>query len=355
MKLLITGANGFLGRYVVAQALRRGHEVRALVRPVTDVSGLPWGSDERVEIARCDLRSANGLAEHLVGVDAVLHLAAAKQGDIYAQLGGTVVTTENLLAAMTDAGVFRIVAISSFSVYEYLHRVSYTTLDESSALVSKPQNRDEYAQTKLLQEELIREHGREHGLMVTVLRPGVIYGRDNLWTARLGMQISNRWWLRTGAWAPLPLTYVENCAQAIVLSAEKDEAIGQTLNVVDDDPPTQRRYMAAIRPLFTPKPRVIPVAWFIMRSLARLAWLTNMIMFQGRAKVPGIFVPAKLHARCKPMRYSNDLIREVLGWQPEYSLEQALARSTGTQPEANHDDPSLANPVEEEVATGMGG
>ena len=61
-----------------------------------------------------------GLAEALAGHDVVLHLAAAKSGDLYAQYAGTVVATENLLTAMTDAEVKRIVLISSLSVYDYL-------------------------------------------------------------------------------------------------------------------------------------------------------------------------------------------------------------------------------------------
>ena len=58
---------------------------------------------------RADLRSRNGLIDAVRGVDCVLHLAASKSGDIYAQLGGTVVATENLLWAMEQAGVKSIV------------------------------------------------------------------------------------------------------------------------------------------------------------------------------------------------------------------------------------------------------
>lgn len=328
MRILVTGASGFLGGFVVQEALERGHQVRAMVRPASDLSRLPWSADHRVEVVKADLRRRHGLDEHVRGVDAVLHLAAAKQGDLYAQLAGTVVATENLLAAMTQAGVARLVLVSSFSVYEYLRRRQNSVLDESSELVRCPAERDEYAQTKLLQEQLVQRYATEHSAAVTILRPGVIYGPENLWTARLGMRVSDGWWIRTGARARLPLTYVENCAQSIVMAAENDNAIGETMNVVDDHQPTQREYLNRIRPFFSPAPKVISVPWPVMRMLASFIWMTNVVALRKRAKVPGIFSPAKLHARCKPLSYANTRIRAVLGWEPRFSFAQALQRST---------------------------
>jgi 2-alkyl-3-oxoalkanoate reductase len=326
MKLLVTGANGFLGRHVVAEALRRGHAVRAMVRSVKDAARNGWVGRPNLEWVQADLRSRRGIAEAVAGCDAVLHLAASKSGDIYAQFAGTVVATENLLAAMTEAKVRRIVAISSLSVYDYLHMKSGTVLDEESPLDVECVDRDEYAQTKLAQENLVRDHATRHGWDFTVLRPGVIYGKDNLWTARLGQQ-GQRVWVRIGARAQVPLTYVENCAEAVVLAAEKDEAKGQTLNVIDDDPPTQRRYCSMLRRRMTPRPLVVPVAWSIMRAVAGVVGVTNRLLFRGRAKIPGLFIRARLHARSKPLKYSNTRIKNVLGWKPRYAVAEALDRS----------------------------
>ena len=188
------------------------------------------------------------------GCVAVLHLGATKAGDLYAQFGGTVVATENLLAAMAQADVRHLVAVSSFAVYDYLHRRSWSVLDETSPLDGAMVDRDEYAQTKLIQERLVRETAAKNGWAWTVIRPGMIYGRDNLFNARVGMA-GGQTWLRTGAWAPIPLTYVEHCAEAIVLAAETPAADGQILNIVDDHPPTQRRYAKLLQSRTTPRPR----------------------------------------------------------------------------------------------------
>ncbi|NEP17865.1 MAG: NAD(P)-dependent oxidoreductase [Leptolyngbya sp. SIO4C1] len=327
MKLLITGASGFLGQYVVAAALRRGHQVRAVVRPATQAAKIAWSEHPNLEFVRLDLRRRADIPAALADTEAVIHLAAAKSGDFYAQFAGTVVATENLLAAMAEANVKRLVAISTFSVYDYINMESGTVLDETAPTVADPLTRDEYTQTKLLQETLVRNFEADQSGLVTILRPGVIYGRDNLWTARLGAGLGEKAWLRIGAHAQLPLAYVENCAEAIVLAAEQEAAIGQTLNVLDDNPPTQRRYTKQLMKRLPNRPRLVPVNWAVMRTLGDLAWAINQRFLGGQAKLPGILVPSRLQARFKQLQYSNQKLKQCLDWTPTYSLETALDRS----------------------------
>lgn len=331
MRLLITGASGFLGKVVVSESLRRGHEVRAVVRPGTSIGESPAFRRSNVELVRADLRARTGLAVALSGVDAVLHLAASKAGDMYAQYAGTVVATENLLGAMAAAGdgPKRIIGISSFSVYDYIRMWSWSKLDEESPLAPQFPPRDEYSHTKLVQESLIREAAQRHGWDWAILRPGVIFGPDNLWSARLGMSATPRRWLRIGWLSRLPVTYVENCAEAILLAAEKPGPLALTVNVVDDDCPTQSRYTRGVLRRMAPRPRSITIPWPVMRMTARSVSLVNTLIFRGRAKLPSILVPARLHARFKPLRYSNRRLHEALGWKQRYSLAESLDRSMG--------------------------
>ncbi|MBW4628509.1 MAG: NAD(P)-dependent oxidoreductase [Brasilonema octagenarum HA4186-MV1] len=327
MKLLITGASGFLGQYVVAQALRQGHKVRAVVRPSSDEKRLAWHNHPNVELIRIDLRSPNGIVDALQSVDAVIHLAAAKEGDFYTRFAGTVIATENLLNAMLSANVLRLVDISTFSVYDYLRTTSGTTITEDTLVECDPLERDEYAQTKILQEELVREFEQEHKAQVTIVRPGLVYGRDNLWSTLLGGKLSGNLWLRIGAYATMPLTYVENCADAIVSAVEREEAIGQTLNIIDDDLPTQRAYVKELAKRKYSLPRMIRINWTLMRAIAWLFWIYNKKVLNGQAKLPGIFNPIILDARFKLFSYSNARAKKVLNWNPRYSLNTALDRS----------------------------
>ena len=330
MKLFVTGATGFLGRYTVAEALRRGHAVRAVARAGGDAARYGWDGD--VELVRVDLRSRKGLVDSLRGVDCVLHLAAAKTGDVYEQYAGTVVATENLLWAMGEADVKRLVHVSTFSVYDSMKIRSWSVLDENSPIERDALDRDGYAHTKLVQEHLVREHAAKTCCEVVVIRPGIIFGKDNLWNSNLGMQPSARLWIRTGAWGRQPLTYVENCAEAIALAAEKSSATGQTLNVVDDDLPSQRRFAQLLASREAKRPLIFPVSWTVMRCLARSAWMTNKLLLGNRAKVPSLLVPCRLHARIKPLRYSNRKAKDVLEWTPRYGLEEAIDRSLATSP-----------------------
>lgn len=329
VRLLVTGAGGFLGRYVVAEALRRGHDVQAMIRPAADASRLPWRDHPQVQLVRADLRARQGLVEAVSGADAVIHLAASVGADVYTQLTGTVVTTENLLNAMREAGANRLIAISSFSVYGYLHKASHSLLDETSPLEECLEERDDYCLAKVLQERLVRKYAEREGWALTVVRPGAIYGKDHVWTACLGAEAGERLWIRIGAWAKVPLTYVENCAEAIVLCAENVAATGETFNVVDNDLPSHRRYIQLLQRRLSPRPKVLPISWTAMRALCRMAWVANSLFFKGEGKLPSILVPARVHARCKPLEYTNAHLRKSLGWTPRYGLAEGLDRSFG--------------------------
>jgi nucleoside-diphosphate-sugar epimerase len=327
MRLLVTGASGFLGQYVVLAALQRGHQVRVAIRTNTDEKSLPWYHHPALEVVCLDLTQPHLLPPALQEIDAVIHLAAAKSGDFDTQYASTVVATEKLLGVMAATQVLRLVAISTFSVFDYLNIPSGTTINENSILEQKPQQRDVYAQVKLVQENLFRRFEQEDGGQVTIIRPGMIYGRDHLWNACLGVKVSDRLWIRIGNHAQMPLTYVENCAEAIVKAVECDQTIGQTLNIVDDDLPTQRVYAHKIAKFMARSPYTITISWTVMRLLAESIWLCNKLLLAGKIKLPGIFIPARLHARFKPLHYNNIHVQQVLNWKPKYSLDAALERS----------------------------
>ncbi len=101
MKWLVTGAGGFLGSRVVTKLLNQGEQVRAMVRPASDLSRVAWA--DRVDVFRGDLRRCPNLAEALEGVDGLVHLAAAVSGTPEEQFASTVVGTEKLLEAMAKS------------------------------------------------------------------------------------------------------------------------------------------------------------------------------------------------------------------------------------------------------------
>lgn len=325
MKLLITGASGFLGQYVVAEALRQNHHVRIVVRPQKNWSALPWADHQSVEVIEADLTCSDGLEKIVEGIEGVIHLVASKSSNFDECYQGTVVTTQNLLDAMKNAQVRRLIAISSFSVYDYSQLLSNDVLDESCPVEANPSVRDAYAQTKLLQEQVVQQFAdRSHG-HVTIIRPGMIYGKNALWNTCHGASLGPLW-LMIGARALIPLTYVENCATAIVAALVSSDAIGKTINIVDDDLPTRQLYTQAITHCTEYSPYVLLMNWKLFQTIAQLSWELNQRLLFGKLKLPGLLIPARLNARFKPLRFSNANAKRYLKWTPRYSLTIALER-----------------------------
>src|SRR5450759_2258860 len=109
MRVLVSGAGGFLGRYVVDRLLERGHNVRAIIRPASAVP--EWRSE--VDIFHADLRNSDKLESVFDGIDAVLHVAAATSGNEDVQCSSSVVGRERFLYAMAKSAVKRLVHVSS--------------------------------------------------------------------------------------------------------------------------------------------------------------------------------------------------------------------------------------------------
>ena len=323
MRALVTGSNGFLGQHVVGALLARGVEVRALVRPATDVQALGWPSS--VEIFRADLRTSRELGRAFEGVDVLLHLAAVVAGGEEEQFAATVVGTERLLEAMAASACRRLVLCSSFSVYNF--SATSRTLNEDSPLHQTPDvyTRDGYTISKWWQERVTRRFAEKHGWDLTVLRPGFIWGRAHGYLAALGQQFG-RHHLVIGPLTRMPMTYVENCADVFSLAAVDARARGQTLNVVDD--PGQRiwTYLSDYMRGSGRAGWRVAVPYSLAISAVRLAYAT---VFRNATKVPSILIPRRFESRLKPLHFENRKLREVLGWFPPFDYHQSLIRTYG--------------------------
>jgi len=325
MRVLVTGASGFLGRSVVRAASAAGHEVIALVRPTANISGYDW--PDTVEVLRGDLRQ-KGEWRRRINVDAVVHLAAAPSGDIATQFAGTVQATENLLDALPLASLRRFVHISSFSVYDYSARPRRGILDETASLELKPEARDAYTITKMIQERLVTDTCDAAGLDCIVIRPGAIYGPGKDWDFGRALSLKSC----DLVFAPLSafrLTYVDNCADAIVKAINAPAGSARIFNIVDDELPSLWKYHNACRRAGAPAGFVIPIPWLIVAGLGRMVRLLNRIAFRNRAKLPELLEYKRQQARWRPLRYSNTLAKTALDWSPKIGFEEGVARTFG--------------------------
>lgn len=328
MRVLVTGANGFVGTRVVARLLGRGHRVRALVRPAASLAGVTWANE--VELARADLRDPDGLKDAVARIDAVVHLAAAVTGDEDAQFSATVVGTERLLAALRGAPVHRLVHASSFSVYDWQRARGW--IDERTPLVEEPAALDErggYTLAKVWQERLVRAAAAEQGFELVVLRPGFVWAAGHEPLAGIGARIG-RVELVFGPRRPLPITYVESCAERFAAAVDAPSAGGRTLNVVDHEPVSAWRFAREQRRRTGGAATLLPVPHAVARLAPRAAQAISRRAFGPGGKLPSLLVPARFDARYKPLRFPVDALEEVLG-PPLLDFAAALEREYGTR------------------------
>ena len=113
-------------------------------------------------------------------------------------------------------------------------------LDEGCPLDPAPQHRDPYAFSKIVQEQICWKARTDWNLPLVVVRPGMIYGpgRDFL-SARVGLKVGPLM-VRLGGSQRLPYTFVDNCAEAVMLAGTQEGIEGESFNIVDDDLPTGR-------------------------------------------------------------------------------------------------------------------
>lgn len=321
MRVLVTGANGFLGQHVVTALLARGVDVRALVRPAASLASLGWPA--AVDVFRADLRTSRDLTLAFEGVDVLVHLAAVVSGGEDAQFAGTVAGTERLLGAMAASECRRIVLCSSFSVYDYSS--ARGVLDEKSPLhkAADVYSRDGYTISKWWQERVTRRYAEERGWDLTVLRPGFIWGRDHSYLAALGQQFGRRH-LVIGPLTRIPMTHVENCADVFAVAATSPRAIGQTLNVVDGRGERIWNYLSDYMRYSGQRGWRIPVPYWLAMLAVRVAFST---IFRRATKVPAILTPRRVEAMMKPLVFENRRLRETLEWTPRLDYQQCLART----------------------------
>jgi nucleoside-diphosphate-sugar epimerase len=324
VRVLVTGAGGFLGRFVVETLLERGHSVRAIVRPSS--VAMRWEGD--VEIFTADLRAAGSLSQAFDGVDAALHLAAAGSGSEDIQFASTVVGTERFLDGMARSSVKRLIHVSSIAVYDWSSVRGL--MDEETPLAKDIYSLGAYAMTKTWQERLVARAAQINGWDLTIMRPGFIWGPGHADIAGMGRRIG-RIYLTFGFFTRLPLSHVRNCADCLVLAVETPLSGTQVFNVVDSDDVRIWRYVSEYKRRSNQRGLIIPIPYRIGLGIAILAEWTSRIAFGKKGRLPSLLIPSRYESRFKPVRFGNDRIKRSLGWKQRYSFAQCLDFTFGLE------------------------
>ncbi|MFM7143594.1 MAG: NAD-dependent epimerase/dehydratase family protein [Alphaproteobacteria bacterium] len=322
---LLTGSTGFLGRHLARRLAADGRALRALVRRGTDRKRIPA---EVSEIAWGEVDHTEALERALAGVDTVFHLAARVSGG-----GGreafrrdNVEGTRILLDAAARAGVRRFVHVSSAGIFGA--SAAGAPITEDTPLDPEIEKRGDYAWSKAESDRLVRAH-RAPGMDCVVVRPGILWGAEQApFFARLALPVPGAAGRRMIVGSPealLPLTHVDNAADAIVLAAERGKP-GASYNVVDGVF-EQGRYLDLLRRSGAARfePVYVRPAWFEPVALA----------CEVATRATGRALPLsryKLKRATESLRYDTRRAHEELGWQPRVGLEEGIAGLDASSP-----------------------
>jgi predicted dehydrogenase/nucleoside-diphosphate-sugar epimerase len=297
--VLVTGGTGLLGTRVARELRQAGIPVRVLTRRLPPSSKRLAG----VEYAAADL--AQDLdASHLRGVDLVVHCAAETSGGRQDHQRNSVDATQRVLEAAAEAGVARIVHVSSVAVLKTSREVG-RALDEDAPVDEGNMQRGAYVWGKAESEMLIRRRGPELGLAVKIVRPGPLVDYAAFQPpGRLGREIGPMFVAVGPKHAALSVCDVTTAARVIRSYVEDFEAAPDCLNLIEAPAPTRReligRYLITRRDL-----RVFWVPAIVLRMLAGpLKFLQRVVL--------GSRQPVDVAAAFASERYQTDLAARVI-------------------------------------------
>jgi nucleoside-diphosphate-sugar epimerase len=303
--VLVTGANGFLGRHVCEELVARGRPFRMLVRP--DAQAVPAGG---VVFRTPSLLDEDVLRAAMNGCRAVIHLAARvhvmrdRAADPLMEFRRVNVEATRVLArCAVDADAPRFVFISSAKVN------GESTMGAPFRDSDPPAPADPYGQSKWEAEQVLRHMAVDMGLEVVVLRPPLMYGAGVMANFLKLMQLVHRG-------VPLPLgsirnrrsfVFVRNVANAAVVATEHPCAAGETFLVSDGLVLSSAELVQALAEALGRRERLLPIPPALLRAAGKLA---------RRQAVVGRLLES--------LEVDSGRIGDVLGWRPPYSMEDGF-------------------------------
>ncbi|MBP3505396.1 MAG: SDR family oxidoreductase [Lachnospiraceae bacterium] len=304
MKILVTGADGFIGSHLTEELVKKGYEVKAFVY-YNSFNTWGWLDTlskevmEYVEIFQGDIRDPNGVEEAMRGVDGVFHLAALIAIPFSYHSPDTYVDTNikgtlNVLQAARKLNTKRVLITSTSEVYG---TAQYVPIDEKHPF----QGQSPYSATKIGADRLAESFYRSFQLPVTIVRPFNTYGPRQ--SARaviptiITQLLAGKEEIKLGSLAPTrDFNYVKDTANGFISIYESDKTIGEEINIA-----TQRE---------------ISIGELALELIKQINPSARIICDEQRLR------PEK--SEVNRLLGCNEKILRLTDWKPQYSLEEGL-------------------------------
>ncbi len=325
MKVLVTGAGGFIGSYLLPQLLAAGHEVRGLALDEADAARIRSAGD--VEVFFGDVTQVETLPPAAQGVDVVFHAAArvSDWGPWEAFEKLTLRGTENMLQAAIGAGVPRFLLFSTTGVYAPMPPGS-PPLTEDAPYGGPDSPWGSYGRSKVMAEQAVLRAQQEGLLTATIVRPVSIYGPgDRTFIPRI-IQFLRR---PTAVWIGdrnpyTPFLFVTDVAEGIAAAGSSEKAAARIYTLGPDPEFRMRDFLLAVCRELDIRPPRFTVPYAVAAALANLSegWARLI-----RAKEPPSLTRMSLFLMTQDQRFDVSKAKRDLGWQSKVSMEEGVRRA----------------------------
>lgn len=304
MKVLVTGADGFIGSHLTEALLDQGYEVKAFTYYNSFNSWgwldtLPQEKLKEIEIFSGDIRDPNGVSEAMKGINQVFHLAALiaipfsyHSPDSYVDTN--IKGTLNVLQAARNHGTERVLVTSTSEVYG---TALYVPIDEKHPY----QGQSPYSATKIGADRLAESFYRSFNLPVSIVRPFNTYGPRQ--SARaviptiITQLLAGKESIHLGALSPTrDFNYVKDTVQGFIAISRSDKTIGEEINIA-----TQQE---------------ISIGQVAREIITQINPKAEIVCEEERLR------PEK--SEVNRLLGSNEKLRRLTDWEPRYTLEQGL-------------------------------
>lgn len=306
-KILITGADGFIGSHLTEELVKQGHRVKAFVYYNSFNSWgwldtLPKDIMKEVEVFTGDVRDPNGVREAMKGMDEVFHLAALIAIPFSYHSPDTYVDTNikgtlNVLQAARDLDTSRLLITSTSEVYG---TAQYVPIDEKHPY----QGQSPYSATKIGADRLAESFYRSFNMPITIVRPFNTYGPRQ--SARaviptiITQLLSGKQEIELGSLTPTrDFNYVKDTANGFIEIAKSKSTIGEEINIA-----TQQE---------------ISIGQLAEELIRQINPNAKIVCDEQRLR------PEK--SEVNRLLGSNEKIMRLTNWKPNYNFEQGLAET----------------------------
>jgi nucleoside-diphosphate-sugar epimerase/predicted dehydrogenase len=322
--VLVTGATGLIGRHLVRRLLQEGHRVRIFVRrqPAAE-----FMNDCNIEVFLGDLGDPGAVDQAVAGTEIVYHVGATMKGSAHDHERGTVCGTQNIVNSVLRHQVQRLVYISSLSCLHAAASGRGAVVTEDWPVEPSPTKRGAYTQAKTEAEKIVRDAVRDRHLRAVLLRPGRVFGPGmTLLTPEVARRVGNLFVILGDGTRELPLVYVEDLVNAIVLAAEKSRFDGSVIHIVDRAHITQNQLVRDFILQNAKKAKVLHLPVTVLYSLALCLEVLSKVL--NRSVPLSVYRVRSALAR---MRFDCSRAERQIGWQPRVGIASGLLETMAAE------------------------